>query len=154
MNTRYNRPPLRLLTILSLCLVFLGLNGLLGGYEMLINPDAPFGMPLSQLERTLFQDYSVPALLLIVVWGCGSLLTLLAVWLRPQWPLLDRLTRWTHEQWVLFLPVILGLGLLVWLTYQVLMLPEVPLVQYGMYALALLLVVLPLLPSMRHYYES
>ena len=120
---------------------------------MLTNPNAPWGMPLSHLERTLFSDFTIPGLLLIVIWGLGSLVTLLGLWLRPQWSLFDDVLQWTHEQWVWALPLLLGTGLLIWLTYQIFTLPAIAPIQYMLYGLAALLVVLPLLPAMRRYYR-
>ena len=148
------RPYLPLLA-LSLCLLFLGINGLVGGYLMLMDPNgAPMGMPVSDLAQTPFQNYVVPGLILIFVWGCGSLLALIGLWLRPQLTLLNLASRLTHEHWAWALSLVLGLALLVWLTVQVLTLPNVAPIQFILYVLAALLVVLPLLPKMRQYYRA
>jgi hypothetical protein len=95
----------------------------------------------------------VPGILLIVLWGFGSLVTLLALWLRPQWAWLNRLTQWTHEQWAWTLTVALGLALAAWLIVQLVTLPAVAPIQYVLFGLASLLVLLPMLPGMRDYYE-
>lgn len=154
MNSYANRRPLIPLLLLSICLIFLGANGFIGGYFMLSDPyGAPLGMPLSTLENTLFQNFTIPGLCLIIIWGCGSLLTLIGLWLRPHWPGLDDLSRRVHEHWSWDFALLLGLGLLVWLTYQLFTLPEVAPIQFILFVLAALLVVLPLLPSMRHYYQ-
>ena len=146
--------PRFMLLILSVCLVFLGVNGVVGGYLMLNDPyGAPMGMPVSVLEHTLFQNYIIPGLCLIFVWGGGSLLALVGLWLRPQKPDLDVVTRWTHEHWSWTLSVALGLGLLVWLTYQVFTLPAIAPVQVILFVLAIFLVVVPLAPGMRTYYR-
>lgn len=148
------RPYLPLLA-LSLCLLFLGINGLVGGYLMLRDPNgAPMGMPVSDLAQTPFQNYVVPGLILIFVWGCGSLLALIGLWLRPQLTLLNLASRLTHEHWAWALSLVLGLALLVWLTVQVLTLPNVAPIQFILYVLAILLVLLPLLPGMRRYYRA
>jgi hypothetical protein len=154
MNTSITRRPLIPLLMLSICLIFLGANGFIGGYLMLSDPyGAPMGMPLATLENTLFQNFTIPGLCLIFIWGCGSLLTLIGLWLRPQWPPFNGLNRWLHEHWSWGFALLLGLGLLVWLTYQLFTLPAVAPIQYVLFGLATLLVVLPLLPNMRRYYR-
>jgi hypothetical protein len=152
-TTKVRRPTLSL-TLLSVCLLVLGINGFIGGYLMLSDPNgAPMGMPVSDLARTPFQNFFIPGLLLIFVWGCGSLLTLIGLWLRPQWLLLSQATRWTDEHWAWDLSLALGLALIIWLTVQVFTLPAVAPIQLILYALAIALVVLPLLPQMRQYYQ-
>jgi hypothetical protein len=146
--------PLVPLVILSGCLLFLAINGLIGGYLMLRDPNGiPMGMPVSYLERTPFQNFLLPGIWLIFIWGCGSLVILVGLWMRPKWAVLELLTFWTHEHWAWVLSVILGIALLVWLTVQVFTLPAMAPIQYILYGLALLLVGLPLLPNMRQYYH-
>jgi hypothetical protein len=153
MNQNNTNRPLIPLLVLSTCLLFLGINGLVGGYAMLSNPyDAPMGIPVSALERTPFRDFLIPGLLLTFVWGVGSIVTLIGLWERPRFPLFDRLSEWTHEFWAWGFSILMGVGLLVWLTVQVVTLPDVAPIQYILYALALLLIVLPLLTEMRQYY--
>ncbi len=154
MNTQNTARPFVPLLALSLCLLFLGINGFVGGYLMLSDPNgAPMGMPVSDLARTPFQNFFIPGLLLIFVWGCGSLLALIGLWLRPQWSLLSLPTRWTDEHWAWDLSLALGLVLIIWLTVQVFTLPAVAPIQLILYALAIALVVLPLLPQMRQHYR-
>ena len=154
MITRQTHRPWGPIFVLTICLLFLGVNGLIGGYLMLTDPNgAPMGMPVSVLERTPFQNFIIPGLFLLIVWGGGSLVALVGLWLRPQWSVLNTLIRWSKEEWAWDLSVGLGLALLVWLTVQVFTLPAVAPIQYILYALAVLLVGVPMLPSMRNYYR-
>ncbi len=150
MNT--SRRPFISLLVLSICLLFLGINGLIGGYLMLSDPyGAPMGLSVTALERTPFQNFIVPGFCLIVIWGLGSLLALVGLWLRPHW--LDWANNLLHEHWSWSLSVMLGLALIVWLTFQLFTLPAVAPIQYVLYGLALFLVLTPLLPEMRRYYQ-
>jgi hypothetical protein len=152
-HTNHLRPWLPLLA-LSVCLVFLGINGFIGGYLMLSDPNGtPMGMPVSYLERTPFPNFYIPGLFLVFLWGCGSFVLLAGLWLRPRWSAFALLTFWTHEHWAWGLSVLLGLGLLVWLTVQVFTLPKMAVIQFILYALAVLLIVLPQLPPMRDYFR-
>ena len=148
MNSQHR--PIILLLVLSVCLVFLACSGFAGGYEMLRDPNGtPMGMSVSVLEGTVFENYFVPGLLLIGIWGGGSVVTLIGLWLGPRWLHLSLLS----EHWAWFFSVLLGLGLLVWLTYQVVTLPAVAPIQIILYGLACFLVGLPLVPPMRRYYR-
>ena len=152
-NNTKQRPMLPLL-LLSLCLVFLGLNGFIGGYLMLRDLNgSPMGMPITYLEHTPFQSGFIPGLFLLFLWGCGSFVILAGLWLRPQWTVLEIFLRWTHEHWAWGLSVLLGCALLVWLTVQVFTLPAIAPIQLILYALAALLIALPLLPGMRAYFR-
>lgn len=154
MKTVSNRPLLSLL-FLSLCLLFLGINGLLGGYTMLSNSTGDaFGMPLSVLERTPFQNWFVPGLVLLLLWGLGSFVVLTSLWTRPRLSLLSWLSNLTHEHWAWASSILLGLALLVWLTVQVFTLPAIAPIQVFLYGLALVLIIVPLLPGMRQYYSQ
>lgn len=154
MTTQHRRRPLIPLLALSLCLLFLGINGVIGGILMLRDPNgAPMGMPVSDLERTPFQNFFLPGLWLIFIWGGGGFTALIGLWLRPEWLNFKFLRRLTHEHWGWTLSIVLGLALLVWLTVQVLTLPEIAPIQFILYGLAVLLVGLPLLPHMRQYYR-
>jgi hypothetical protein len=114
----------------------------------------PLGMPVSDLEATPFQSYLIPGLILIFVWGCGSLLILASLWSRPQFALLDGFSHRVHEHWAWGLTVLLGIALIIWITVQVFKLPAVAPIQYIMYCLSILITGIPLLPQMRQYYHT
>jgi hypothetical protein len=153
MNTTMNRPTIPLL-ILSVCLLFLAIGGFIGGYYMMSDPNgAPMGMPVSDLARTPFQNFLLPGLLLILIWGFGSLLVLTGLWVRPQWSVFSWLNSLTHEHWAWALSVTLGVGLVIWLLVQFSTLPAVAHVQYILVILALLLIMVPMAPSVREYYQ-
>ena len=154
MNSQTRPRPLLPLVTLSVCLLFLGINGVIGGYLMLSDVNgSPMGMPVSYLARTPFQNYFIPGLWLLIIWGLGSLVTLLGLWLRPRWLNFNLGRRLTNEHWAWLFSVLLGLGLLVWLTVQLFTLPAIATIQYILYGLAVLLIVLPLVPTMRQYYR-
>jgi hypothetical protein len=153
MNTTIKHRPILPLVILSLCLLFVGTSAFVGGYLMLRDPyGAPMGMPVSLLERTPFQNFLAPGFLLLVIWA-ASFLVLVGLWMRPQWGWLVWLTEWSHEHWAWALSITLGLALVIWLLVQVATLPAVAPIQYVMFVLAALLVLVPFAPAMREYYQ-
>jgi hypothetical protein len=146
--------PLTPLILLSACLLFISVNGFIGGYLMLSDPNgAPMGMPLTYLERTPFENWLLPGILLILLWGVGCILTLLGLWLRPSWLGLDRLLAFTHQHWSWDLSLALGVALIVWLLVQIITLPEMAVIQYILFVFAALMLAIPLLPKVRQYYH-
>ena len=152
MNTKTR--PLIPLVLLSLCLLFIALGAFYGGIAMLNDPEgSPLEMPVSYLEDTPFQDYFMPGLILIAVWGCGSLVLLACLWVCPRFAWLDSFAQVVEEHWVWGLTILYGIALIIWLTVQIITLPEVAVIQYVLYALSILIVGLPFLPQMRQYYQ-
>lgn len=154
MRANGQQRPLNLLVPLSGCLVFLGVNGIVGGVLMLSDPQgSPMGIPVSYLARTPFTDFAVPGFILVFVWGLGSFVTLFGLWRLPAWQVFLPLSRWIGKHWAWSASILLGLSLIVWLTVQVFTLPAIAFIQFVLYILALLLIVLPMLPEMRHFYQ-
>lgn len=148
------KQPIVPLFVLSLSLLFLGINGLIGGYAMLSDPNgAPMGLPVDTLAKTPFENYTIPGLILILVWGIGSFITLVGLWAQQQTAFFNRLTAWTHEHWAWDLSILLGIALVIWLTVQVFTLPAIAPIQFILYGLAVLLIIMPLVPAMRRYYQ-
>jgi hypothetical protein len=154
MRTRKPRLPVIPLLVLSGALLFLSLTGLMGGILLLQDPSgALMQMDTSALARTPFQNYTIPGLLLLIVYGLGGLIALATLWLRPQSKPLMSLTRWTHEHWAWDLTFALGVFLLVWLVVQLFVLPATTPIQAVMFVIALILTGVSLLPRVREYYR-
>jgi hypothetical protein len=145
--------PLLVMWVLSLVLIFLALGTVGGGILLIQDPTgAVMQLEISWLVNTPFVNYFVPGLILLLLYGVGSLFLLYALWELPKFPLLTRLTRFTHEHWAWDFTVLLGVFLLVWLVVQFVVLPATSPIQPVMLVVALALIVLPLLPGMRRFY--
>lgn len=148
MAQKQYRPFIPLLLI-SICLVFLGINGVVGGYLMLADPNGtPMGLLISDLTYTPFQNFFIPGLLLLLVWGCGSFVTLIGLWLPLRQGSDSRAQGLANEHWAWLFCFAMGVGLVVWLFVQLLTIPNVAPIQYMLLGLAVLLIGLPLTQSM------
>ena len=155
MRTRKPQRPTLLLLALSAVLIFVALMGFIGGALFVSDPSgAGMGMTLAALENTLFVDFFIPGLLLMLLYGIGGLVVLYAIWIKPRVPFLSQLTGFTREHWAWDLTLLLGVGLLIWLIYQLFTLPEIAPIQYLMLVIAAVIIALPLLPAMRRYYHE
>ncbi|WP_185974782.1 hypothetical protein [Deinococcus detaillensis] len=135
------------------CLIFLGVSALFGGIILVSSPSgAGPSIPLSVLRYSPFSDFLMPGLILGTVFGVGSIGAVLALWMRPAWPLGTALTRFTGEHWAWSVAVALGLGQIIWIVTQILMLRELNVVQVLYGSLGVLIVVLACLPGVRQYF--
>jgi hypothetical protein len=147
------RTPLALVA-LTFLLLFLSLGAFYGGSSMLLNPESALGMPASWLrEHSPFTNYLIPGTILFALFGIGSLIVVIALWIRPDNDLLDRFTGWTHEHWSWGAAVGIGVAQMVWIIVQAFMMQRYHPLQPTLFIVGLLIATLPLLPEMRRYYH-
>lgn len=155
MTSQQSAPrPTAAIVFLSATLIFLAVGGLFSGIALIQDPSgAKLQMEVGLLERTPFKDYLLPGLWLVFIWGVGGFFAAFALWARPDWKALAALTRLIHEHWAWGLTLLIGIVLAIWLTVQVFTLPTLAPIQFVMYAVAIILIVVPLLPVVRRYYR-
>lgn len=108
--------------ILMICLVFLGMGGLIGGVSFLVDPSGRMlGMSSEILASAPVNDFAWPGLFLFVMMGILPFLVALGMWERPRWAWTDRFNRWTHEHWSWTATVALAVVLLLWLGWELLL---------------------------------
>jgi len=128
-------------------------TGLPAGISFMTDPSgAGLGAKLSWLERTPVSDFFWPGVFLFLVYGIGGILLIVGLVWRPAPGPLQRLDRSLGHHWAWAGTIAMGIVLVAWVTYELLVLPETMTLQYVMIGMGLLLAVLPLLPSMRRWY--
>ena len=102
--------------VLVILLALLGVSALWGGAAFVNEPDgSTIQAPLSLLDRTPFDDFFWPGILLGGVFGLGGILSALLVFANRRFPLSAAL--------------LIGLALVLWIAYQLLVFPEYSLLQ-------------------------
>lgn len=116
--------------------VGLGVTAFISGALMLLDPSGSMmGLEVTWLDRTPFQDYSIPGLILFSVLGIGSFVVLYAI--RH------------HRPWAWGIAIGLAIALIGWVTTQVLLLRMYHILQLIYGGLGITLLGLALLPSVR-----
>jgi hypothetical protein len=134
------------------CLAFLGMSAAFGGIILVLNPMGTWlQIPLSILQFSPFRDFLIPGLLLGIVFGLGSFATLLALWFRPAWPFGTALTRFTGAHWSWSAAVAMGVGQVIWIVTEVLMVRGADWLQVIYGGLGLLIILLTFQPGLRRY---
>jgi hypothetical protein len=132
------------------CLAFLSVSALFGGVVLVGSPSgAGLHIPLSVLRDSPFSDFLIPGLILGLIFGVGSFVTVLALWWRPTWPPAGALTRLTGEHWAWSAALALGIGQIIWIITETLMLRGASWLGLLYGSLGVLIVVLALQPDVR-----
>jgi hypothetical protein len=104
------RRPAAVWVLIGVC-AFQALSGLAGGFGLSLAPDGgTLQFPVSYLEGTPFDDYLVPGLILLVVLGIFPLVVVYGLLRRRAWG-------WWGAG-------VLGVGLLIWLAVEVVLVGE------------------------------
>jgi hypothetical protein len=128
---------------------FLGITATAGGIALLLGAAQP---PADWLDGIPVVDtWTVPALVLGLGFGGGSLLVGYGVWRRPGWPWFARIERLTGHHWAWAGALLLGVGHVVWIVLELVYLPGPSMLQAVYGAVGLALVTLPMLPAVRGY---
>jgi hypothetical protein len=142
------------LRLLLGCLAFLGVSAAFGGIVLVVNRTGGLiGMPVSLLRFSPFHDFLIPGLILGIVFGIGSFAAILALWFRPDWSLGSALTHVTGEHWTWSVALVIGLGQVIWIVTQMLMMRGVSVLHFLYGGLGLLIVFLTLDPGLRRAFS-
>ena len=155
-GTELKRPPLSAhplsLRWLLGCLAFLGVSATFGGVVLVGSPSGRWlHIPLSVLQYSPFSDFLIPGLILGLLFGLGSFVTVLALWWRPTWPPTGAITRLTGEHWAWSAAVALGIGQIIWIVTETVMVRGIDGLQVLYGSLGVLIVVLAFQPDVRRY---
>lgn len=140
--------------LLAGSLLFLAAGGFFGGISMLRDPSGR-GLQMDEILPLLpVRDYFLPGLFLIFVMGILPLILIYGLLARPEWDWVHPLARWSGHHWAWTGAVVLGLVLLVWLTYQAFLIGFRWPIQYVTAANGLIILLLALAPGVRRAYKN
>jgi hypothetical protein len=132
----------------AVVLMFLGVTAAGGGIAML----SGFTPPDRWLDDIpLVAGWTVPGLVLVLIFGAGSLITAYGVLRRPSWAWLSGVEQLTGHHWSWAAGLLLGLGQMVWIALELAYLPDNSALQVVYGSTGLLLVLVPMLPAVRHH---
>ncbi|KHL91278.1 hypothetical protein QW71_35575 [Paenibacillus sp. IHB B 3415] len=140
----------RLLFVLQ---AFLGLGAVAGGLVLLADPSGEMiGMPASLLERSPFDSYAIPGILLLVIFGLLPLMVLYGLFKQPEWSWGYALTPFKalHAAWSFSLYI--GFGQIIWIMVQTYMMDTVSIVHVFYMSLGMLVQIVTLLPAVQRYF--
>ena len=147
-----SRRPAALIALIVVQL-FQAVGALGGGAALMASPRGGIiKMPLSNLDGSPFKDFLIPGIILFVVLGIGPLVTAWVLIRRPRSTALESVNPFRHEYWGWTLSGVVGVGLVIWIAVETLIVPYNFL--QPLYAgVGAVIIVLTLVPSVRAYYR-
>ena len=142
-------------TILLILLGFLGLGAIGGGGVFMVSPSGKlFGMPLSLLDKSPFPDFLIPGIILFIVLGlvpCGLVIALLK---KPvsQWA--ERFNFFPDMYWAWTGSVYVAFALIIWLQAEMMFLQAIGWLHTFYMVLAIAILFVALLPTVRIVYKK
>lgn len=121
-------------------LLFLGIGAIYGGGSLVLDPTGRrLGIPFEWIQGSVFGSYLIPGAFLFCFLGIGSFVVFSGIVRRAIWA-------WSAG-------IGLGLATIVWISVQFVVIEHYFFLQPVIAGLGGLIVVLLLLPSMRHHYR-
>jgi hypothetical protein len=142
--------------IFLILLGFLGLGAIVGGIVLMISPTGELmGMPLSEFKNLPFDNYFIPGLILFAVLGIIPLLLIPALLKKPKSILADKINIFKDMHWSWTFGIYIAFILVGWIHFQLVFLQgEVHWLQTFYIFYALLIILVALLPQIRHNYRK
>ncbi len=133
-------------------LAFLGISAA-GGSSALLVPDwTPPNDWLGGIP--VVTSWVIPGLVLLLVFGVGSLVVAWGVWRRPTLAWLAWVERATGRHWSWAAALALGVGQVAWIALELAFLPEASALQAVYGTTGVVLCILALLPSVRRHLRT
>jgi hypothetical protein len=138
----------------------LSLGGFVGGASFIADPTgAGVGAKLSWLDETPVHDFLLPGVFLLGVYGVGTLILMAGLIWRFSpgriWRFspgrIRRLDGWLGHHWSWAGTLLVGVILIAWIVYEFTIFPETIALQPILIGVGMLMIAIPLLPSMRRY---
>ncbi|PRY10182.1 hypothetical protein CLV24_11599 [Pontibacter ummariensis] len=113
------KPPAALY-LLGLLHLLLGLNGLVGGALLILEPRGSLlGMSTAWLGHSPFSTYLLPGILLLFCMGVFPLLTLVGLLFKPDWAWAGLLNIYPAKHWAWTYSLFTGILTVTWITVQI-----------------------------------
>jgi len=140
--------------ILVILLAILGSGAMFGGGVMMISPSGGlFGMPLSLLKNSPFNNFLIPGIILFCVLGIAPIAIAVALIKKPQYKLAELFNCYKDMYWGWSYTIYIAFALIIWLQVEMTYLQAVHWSHtlYMFFAIAILFVAL--LPQVRARYK-
>jgi len=134
---------------------FLGFGALGGGGVLIISPSGELiGMPLSIIQNSPFVNFLIPGIILFTLLGILPVVLMYALIKKPKWRLPEFFNVFNDMYWAWSYSVYTGLGLIIWIQTEMIIMKSVHWSQSLYMGIAILLLFVTLLPRVRLIYKK
>jgi hypothetical protein len=136
-------------------LAFLGLGAIFGGGTLVISPSGKLlGIPITLLQNTPFPDFLVPGIILFTVLGVLPTGVAIALLNKPAFKLAETLNCYRDMHWAWTYSVYVGFALIIWIQVEMTFLQSVHWSHTLYMCLAIAIIFIALLPSIRGQFKK
>jgi hypothetical protein len=141
--------------ILVALMAFLGIGAVGGGGVLIVSPSGGLiGMPLSMLNKSPFNTFLVPGIILFAVLGVVPLVLARALVKKPKFKFAESINLFPDMHWSWTFSIYTAFALVIWIQVQMTFLHAVhPLHSFYM-LLALFIIFAALFPNTRSFYRK
>ena len=126
-----------------------------GGGVLIISPSGDlFGMPLSLLKNSPFNNFMIPAILLFGVLGICPIGIAIALIKKPQYRLAEIFNFYTDMYWAWTYSLYIAFALIIWIQMEMVYLQAVHWSHTLYMFLAIAIIFIALLPQVRTQYKK
>ncbi|PLR84374.1 hypothetical protein CVD25_22180 [Bacillus canaveralius] len=135
--------------------MLLGVGAVFGGFSLIIDTSGNLlKMPISLLKQSPFNDYLIPGIILLSLFGVVPLILAVALMKKWQWKAANKLNVFAEKHWSWTYSLYIGFALIIWITLQVYFINDVHTVHLVYMAVGLAIQILTLLPGVQNYYVN
>jgi hypothetical protein len=141
--------------VLLVLLGFLGLGAMGGGAMFIVSPNGKmFGMPLSMLETSPFNNFMIPGIILFLVIGIAPCLLILALLKKPVSKFADKANFFGDMHWSWTYSIYVAFALIIWIQLEMVFLQGVHWLHTFYMLFAVAIIFTALLPQVRNSYKK
>jgi len=136
-------------------LALLGLGAIVGGGALIISPSGELlSMPLSLLDKSPFDSYLIPGIILFLVLGLAPLMLIIALWNKTESKLAEQMNIFNDMHWSWTYTIYIAFALIIWIQLEMEFLNEVYWLHTFYMFLAIVIIFTALLPQVRNLYKK
>ena len=139
--------------LLAALLIILSIGAIYGGMSLIDDSSGEnLNLQLAEYVDFPFKDFLIPGVMLLILFGFIPLLLIYPLFTKPKYSWANIFNIYKRRHWVWIYPVYLGIILVCWVNFQILMIGYNSYVQiiYSFYGLSLIAV--SLLPKHMRFY--
>jgi hypothetical protein len=141
------------LILLLFLLGFLSLSAFYGGIALILSPDGNiFKMPVSILYNSPFNDFLIPGIVLLIVFGIIPALVIYAMIKRTVCPVLEKMNIMYDHHFSWTFTVYIGIAQIIWIDLQTFFINAVDLIHLIYSGIGIAIVCIAFLPATRKHF--
>ena len=153
MGSQAGRPFICLIMIAML--LFVGVGGFVSGVLLLLSTDGRLmGMSVDILANSPFEDYLIPAIILLIFLGILPIIAGYGLMKLPRWKWAENLNLFKSYRWPWMASILSGVVILGWLAVETILYGYISFLQPVMAVWAAIIILVAFLPGVRSYLHT